>query len=63
MASGISYRQAKLTEQWDGTDLSSYRTTPPCDVSKLRSYIKAADRTHCGEFTHSPNTSGPIQNT
>jgi hypothetical protein len=45
------------------TDLSSYRTTPPCDASKLGSCIKAAVRTHYSEFIHSPITYGPIQNT
>jgi hypothetical protein len=45
------------------TELSSHRTTPPCDASKLSSYIKAADRTHYSEFMHSLNTSGPIQST
>ena len=50
-------------QDWSATDLSTYRMTPPCDASQLSSYIQAAVRTHYSEFMHSPNTSGPIQNT
>src|ERR1035437_1797769 len=50
-------------QDWSATDLSSYRTTPQCVASNFTSYFKAADRTHYSEFMHSPNTSGPIQNT
>jgi hypothetical protein len=45
------------------TDLSSLRTMPLCDASKLSSDIKAADRTHYSHFMHSPDTFSPIQNT
>jgi hypothetical protein len=51
------------SQDCSATDLSSYRTTPPRDASKLSSYIKAALRTYYSEFMRSPNTSGPIQST